>query len=92
MGGVVVHDDVQLPARVCLRDLPQEPQELLVAVPGVTGVGDLAGSDLQAREQRGGAVPDIVVGLLLGDPGPKAGQTRLLAQMTVSRPFSFRVR
>ena len=49
-------------ARVGLRDLLEEPQELLVPVPGVAGVGDLAGGDLQRGEQRGGAVPDVVVG------------------------------
>jgi hypothetical protein len=67
VSGVVVDDDVQPLARAALRDL-EEAQEFLVPVPGVAGVGDLAGGDLQGGEQRGGAVPDVVAGLLLGDP------------------------
>ena len=51
--------------RVGLGDLLEEAQELLVAVPRVAGVGDLAGGDLQRGEQGGGAVADVVVGLLL---------------------------
>ena len=39
-------------------------------VPGVAGVGDLSGGDLQGGEQAGDAVPGIIVGLPLGDPGP----------------------
>src|ERR1700678_1964437 len=62
-GGVVTGHDVQLPARVGPRDLAEEPQELLVAVPGAASVGDLAGGDFQGGEQRGGAVPDVVTGL-----------------------------
>ena len=58
------------PPRVGLRDLLEEPQELLVPVPRVAGVGDLAGGDLQCGEQRGGAVADVVVGGLLRQPGP----------------------
>ena len=38
-------------------------------VPAVAGVGDLAGGDLQRGEQGGGAVPDVVVGALLRQPG-----------------------
>ena len=36
-------------------------------VPGVAGVGDLAGGDIQGGEQAGDAVPGVVVGLPLGD-------------------------
>ena len=41
----------------------QEPQELLVAVPGIAGIGcDLPGGHLQGGKQGGGAVPDVVMG------------------------------
>jgi len=70
VGGVVVDDDVQLDTRVGLRDVAQEPQELLVPVPGVAGVGDLAGGDFESGEQRGGAVPDVVMGRFLRQAGP----------------------
>src|SRR6476659_9049094 len=69
VGGVVVADDVQPPPRVGLGDLLEETQELLVAVPGLAGVDDLAGGHLQGGEQRGGAVADVVVGGLLRHPG-----------------------
>jgi hypothetical protein len=64
---VVIDHDVQLRARVGLGDLLEELEELGVAVPRVAGVGHLAGGDLQGGEQGGGAVPDIVMGLLLRD-------------------------
>ena len=51
VGGVVVADDVKSLARVGLGDLLEEAQELLVAVPGVAGVGHLAGRHLQRGEQ-----------------------------------------
>ena len=38
-----------------------------MAVPGVAGVGDLAGRDVEGGEQAGDAVPGVVVGLPLGD-------------------------
>ena len=38
-------------------------------MPRVAGIGDLAGGDLERREQRGGAVADVVVGRLLRQPG-----------------------
>jgi hypothetical protein len=75
VGGVVVDDDVQLPTRIGLRDLLEECEELFVAVPRVAGVGHFPGRDLQRGEQRGGAVPNVVVGLLLRDPRPN-GQDR----------------
>ncbi len=55
-------------------DLLQELQELVVAVPGIAGIGgDLPGSDLQRGEQRGGAVALVVIGLPgLGKPGRSA--------------------
>ena len=49
-------------------DQLEEGQELGVGVARVAGVGgDLAGGDFQRGEQAGGAVADVVVGLLLGD-------------------------
>ena len=62
-----VADHVQLGAWVGGGGLLQELQELLVAVPGVTGVGDLAGGGVEGGEQAGDAVPGVVVGLPLGD-------------------------
>ena len=51
-----------------LGDQLEEGQELDVGVARVAGVGgDLAGGDFQRGEQAGGAVADVVVGLLLGD-------------------------
>ena len=49
-------------------DRLQERQELVVGVTRIAGIrGDLAGGDLQRGEQAGGAVADVVVGLLLGN-------------------------
>jgi len=42
-------------------DLPQEAQELLVAVPGEALVDDLAGRHVQGSEEGRGAVPLVVV-------------------------------
>ena len=51
-----------------LGDQLEKGQELDVGVTRVAGVGgDLAGGDLQRGEQAGGAVADVVVGLLLGN-------------------------
>ena len=61
--GVVVHDQVQLALGVGAGDLLEEREELLVAVAGFDGAGDLAGGDLQRREHGGRAVPLVVVGL-----------------------------
>src|ERR1022692_987611 len=70
VGPVVIQDDVQAGAGVGGGDLLEEPQELLVAVPGVTGVGgDLPGGDLQGGEQGGGAVALVVVGAAGGQAG-----------------------
>ena len=43
-------------------DLPEERQELLVAVPWLDCGGHLSGRDLQCGEQCGGAVAFVVVG------------------------------
>jgi hypothetical protein len=56
--------DVQLAPWVGLRDLHEELQELLVAMPRVAGVGHLASGNLRRREQGCGAVPHVVVHLL----------------------------
>ena len=40
-----------------------------MAVPGLAARGHRAGSDVQRREQGGGAVADVVVGAPLGQPG-----------------------
>jgi len=74
VGAVVVAHDVQWHARVGAGDLAQKFSELLVAVAGVAGVGDLAGGDLQGGEQRGGAAPEVIVAALFGHPG-RSGST-----------------
>jgi hypothetical protein len=66
--GVVVAHDLQFLSRAGGGDLLQEPQKLLAAVPGVAGVGHLAGGDLQGSEQAGRALPGVVVGLPPGMP------------------------
>jgi hypothetical protein len=76
VGGVVVAHDVQLDSGVGGGDLLQEPYELLVPMLGVAGVSDLAGGDLQRGEQRGGAVPHIVVGGLLRQAGAQRQDRR----------------
>ena len=76
VGGIVVDYQVQPATRVGLRDLLEELEELLVAVPRVAGVGDSPGSNLQGREQGGGAVTDVVVGLLLRDSRPERQDRR----------------
>ncbi len=63
VGGVVVADDVQLPAGVGPGDELEEVQELGVGMPVVAPVSDLAGGDLKGGEQARGAVALVVVGL-----------------------------
>jgi hypothetical protein len=69
VGGVVVHHQVQLAVGIGPGDLLEEGEELLVAVAGLAGRGDLPGGDLQRGEQGRGAVPDAVVRAALGQPG-----------------------
>ena len=69
VGGVIVHDQVQLLVGVAAGEVAEEDQELLVPVPWFAHAGDLAGGDLERGEQGGGAVPDVVVGALLGMAG-----------------------
>lgn len=61
----VVVDDVA----VGTFDVLEEGQELGVAVPWLARGGHLAGGDPQRGEQGGGAVPDVVVGAALDQPG-----------------------
>jgi hypothetical protein len=68
--GVVVANHPQFAARAGGGGLRQEPQEPVMPVPGVAGVGDLAGGHLQGGEQGGGAVAGMVVGVPFGDAWP----------------------
>jgi hypothetical protein len=52
VGGEVVDHGVQLHARVGLGDLAEEPEELLVAVPGQAGLLNAFGRDPERGEQR----------------------------------------
>jgi hypothetical protein len=70
VGGVVVDHHVQLAAGIGGGDLAEEGAELLVAVSLGAGVGDPPGGHLQRREQRGGAVPEVVEGQPLRRSGP----------------------
>jgi hypothetical protein len=50
-----------------LGDLLEEVQELHMGMPVVAGVrADASGGHLQRGEQRGGAMPRVVVGLTFG--------------------------
>ena len=73
VGGVVIHHQMQFGAGaiigIDLRDVLEETQELLVAMAWLGEPGDLAGCDFQRREQRGGAVSDVVMGAPLGRTG-----------------------
>ena len=65
MGPVVVHDDVDITGRRQLRGEPlEEFQKFLMAMPSMTLADHLPGRDIQRRKERGGAVPNVVVGLL----------------------------
>jgi hypothetical protein len=69
VGGVVVHDQVQVLVGIAAGEVAEEDQELLVPVPRLAQASDLAGGDLKRGEQRGGSVSDLVVGTALGLPG-----------------------
>jgi hypothetical protein len=69
VGAVVITHHMQILVRVGIGDLLDEAQEFLMAVPGIAGVGDLAGGYLQRGEQCGGAVPKIAMGLARGQSG-----------------------
>ena len=67
VGGVVVQDHVdrQVVGDGAV-DVPQEADEVDGAVAALDLADDVAGGDVQGREQRGGAVPAVVVGAGLG--------------------------
>jgi hypothetical protein len=70
VGAVVVHDQVDLQlARHLAVDDPQEPEELLVPVPGEALTDHVAGQHVQRGEQGGGAVALVVVGDRAGPAG-----------------------
>ena len=69
VGGLVVQHHVQGDAWVGGGDLLQELQEFLVAVAGLAGVGDLAGSCVQGGEQTGDSVPGVSWVCRSGMPG-----------------------
>jgi hypothetical protein len=69
VGAVVVHDEVQLASGVGTGDLLQEGEELLVAVPVITGLGDRAGGHLEGGEEGGGSVAHVVMGCFFGKSG-----------------------
>ena len=62
VGGVVVHDemDVDIGRDICL-DRIEEAAELSRPVPGEAFADHSAGDDVECREQRGRAVPLVVV-------------------------------
>lgn len=63
VGAVVVHDQVQLQILGhLLVDPSQEAEELLMTVAGLALSDHCTGGHIQRREQRGGAVADVVVG------------------------------
>jgi len=63
VGGVVVQDQVHLDPGWNLRvDDLEELQELAVSVLGQAGSDHCSGEHLECREQRGGAVPLVVMG------------------------------
>ena len=80
----VIEHDMQLAAWIGASDQLEEAQELTVPVSRVTGVGHVTGGHLQGGKQRGGAVPDIIVGAPL-DPARRHRPDR-----SVGRPRSWR--
>ena len=63
VGGVVVHDQMDIEVgRHAGLDLVEELPELAGAVLRVATADHRAGGDVQRREERGGAVPGVVVG------------------------------
>src|SRR5215218_6115887 len=68
---IVVHDHVHLALRRHGRvDLIEELKQLLMAMPPMTAADHLAGRDIQRGKQRGGAMPNVVMGLSGGNAGP----------------------
>ncbi len=76
---VVVHDDVDIEVGRHLRvDLLEEVQKLGGAMPLVAFADHEAGGDVERREQRGRAVPDVAMGSTFGHAGHHR-QDRLFA-------------
>lgn len=59
------HPSASVSAEVVIALLQREPQELLVAMPGLALGDHLAGGDIQRSKQGGGAVADVVMGDVL---------------------------
>ncbi len=66
VGCIVIHDQMQFLVGLGPRNVFEEPQKLLPAVPRPGDSGDLAGGDLQRCEQRRRAVTYVVMGAMLG--------------------------
>lgn len=63
MGGVVVHDQVEVAVWRGLRvNQPEEPEPLLVPMLGQARADEVPRQELQGGEERGRAVPFVVVG------------------------------
>jgi hypothetical protein len=70
VGAVVIADQVDIQAdRDVLVDLPQELEELLVAVAAVQFADDGAVGDVECGEQAGNAVTGVVMGAALRHAG-----------------------
>ena len=79
VGAQVVEHQVQLElVGHLVVDAVEEVAELDGTMPAMQLADDLAGGDVEGGEQRGGAVPSVVVGLALGLARPH-GQQRLAA-------------
>lgn len=78
VGGVVVQDQVHLLGGEAPGQLAQEGQQFLVPVAPGASVVDLAGVEVQGRQQGQGAAADVVVGAGGGVAG-RGGQARLRA-------------
>lgn len=67
VGGLVVTDQVQIQLGWSIDvDGPEKPQELLVSAPTLMQTYDLAGRNVQGREQSCGAMVDIIMGAAFG--------------------------
>lgn len=66
MGGVVVHDDMEVEFRGRVRiDLAQKGDKLLMPVSWFATADDLAAGHVQGGKERGGAVPAVIVSVTL---------------------------
>ena len=75
--GVVVQDHMHGGAGGAVGgQMIQKGQELLLAMPGLRLGGDLSGLHVQRGAERGGAMPDVIMGLGGGMPRPQ-GQAGL---------------